>query len=102
MFAVRIASTDPAKLKERQTHLEAHKRYLRESPLRILLSGPLAGRPGQPAALVVAQVEDLLEMETFSSADPFVLHGVYATVQILAWNVSLSRVTGLAQDLPNP
>ena len=97
MLAVRIAHSDPTKAVERQTHFEEHKRYLREVPLRILLSGPWAsGDQGNTGALIVAEVESLAELEAFSAADPFVTHGVYGSVQVLRWNLSLSRLRDIA------
>jgi uncharacterized protein YciI len=93
MLAVRIAHSDPTRVIERQTHFEEHKRYLREAPLRILLSGPfVSGDQGTTGALIVAEVESLAELEAFNAADPFVKHGVYQAVQILKWNLSLSRL----------
>jgi uncharacterized protein len=93
MLAVRIAHSDPTKVIERQTHFEEHKRYLRAAPLRILLSGPVAaGDRDTAGALIVAEVESLAELEAFNAADPFVTHGVYGAVQILRWNLSLSRL----------
>ena len=91
MLAVRIAWSDPDKAAVRQQHIEAHKLHLRSTSLRILLSGPLSGNPA--GALIVAEVDALHDLERFSAADPFVLHGVYASVQIMAWNVTLSSLT---------
>ncbi len=96
MIALRIALSDPAQTAARAQHFEAHRTYLRNAPLRILLSGPFAPESGAPiGALIVAEVGCLQELTDFSAADPFVRHGVYAEVKILNWSVTLSALTDL-------
>lgn len=89
MIAVRIALTDDARTAEREHHLEAHKAYLRSADVRILQSGPFKA-PGRTGALVIAEVDDLAAMQAFSHGDPFVVHGVYRSVEIAEWTVTLS------------
>lgn len=89
MIAVRIALTDDARTAERERHLEAHKAYLRSAGVRILQSGPFKA-PGRAGALIIAEVDDLAAMHAFSNADPFVVHGVYRSVEIVEWTVTLS------------
>ena len=97
MLAVRIAYSDPDKQSDRRAYFEAHRQHLRSGALRILLSGPFQpNEGGRPGAIVVAEVEQLQELTDFSAADPFVQHGVYAEVQIVAWTVSLSTLGEIA------
>lgn len=88
MLAIRIAVSAPDRADLRQTLFEEHKNYLRNTQLRILLSGPFAPSEGPSGGLVVADVADLDELQTFSDGDPFVVAGVYGQVTIAMWKPS--------------
>lgn len=89
MIAARIAFSDDAKAVERDAHLEAHQAHLRSGQVRILHSGPFKA-PDFTGSLVIAEVDDLATMQRFSAADPFVVHGVYGSVRIAEWTITLS------------
>lgn len=91
MLAVRIVFSDPAKQAERAAGFEAHKAYLRQASIGIIQSGPFKPAEGPAGALIVAEVADLVELQRFSDGDPFVISGVYATIHIVAWTVTIDR-----------
>lgn len=63
---------------------------------RLVLAGPLPARDGIPPAeggaqgsLIVAVFEDLAAARTWAEADPYMLAGVYATVEVLPFQLVL-------------
>lgn len=87
MLVVRYAETSPDKLAERQTWLAQHQAHLRSGAIAVVQSGPLSDDAGAPAGgLLIAEVESLDDLQRFSDADPFVIHGIYARVRILRWS----------------
>lgn len=90
MIVARFAKSEPDRAADRSRLIDEHKAYIRNADLRILLSGPSAPPPqGQTAtAIVIAEVETLAQFEAFSAADPFVLGGVYKSVDIFEWRPS--------------
>lgn len=92
MLVARVALTKPGTDAERAAHIDAHKAHLRSSGINIVLSGPTVCPDGKQAgAMVVAEVGSLKEFEDFSEADPFVVHGVYETVDIYEWRATIDN-----------
>ncbi|MDF0696129.1 YciI family protein [Rhizobium sp. MC63] len=87
MIVVRYAVSDPGKAAERSQLIDEHKAYLRDAPIRILLSGPSApvAEGKSMTAVVIAEVDTFSEFETFNQLDPFVLAGVYRSVDTFEW-----------------
>jgi uncharacterized protein YciI len=92
MLAVRIALSDAEKQNERNQYLGEHKRHLRETPLNIILSGPVLDTRGrQIGGMVLAEVDALEDIEKFSDADPFIIHKVYNDVIVGQWAVTIDN-----------
>jgi len=92
MLAVRIATTNRDNVDLRSRQIEAHRLHLRTAPFKIILSGPTFDvRGNQNGAIVVAEVADLRELQTFSDADPFVVHKIYQGIQIYEWSVTIDN-----------
>lgn len=89
MIVIRIAYSDPENNGARAAHLQAHKDFLRQSSIRILQSGPFKAEGAASGALIVAEVSSVGEMREFSDRDPFVVHGVYVSVVIAEWTITL-------------
>jgi uncharacterized protein YciI len=84
--------SNPEKHAERMQHLDAHKRYLHEASLNIVLSGPVLDAAGQQiGAMVVAEVDALEDLQTFSDGDPFIIHEIYANVIICKWAATIDN-----------
>jgi uncharacterized protein YciI len=92
MLAVRIAMSNPEKHKERMQYLDEHKRHLRETSLNIVLSGPVLDASGQQiGGMVLAEVEALADLQTFSDADPFIFHEIYVDVIVCKWAATIDN-----------
>lgn len=93
MFVIRIAKSDPSKASTRAEYIEAHKLHLRNTDLKIIFSGPLNDADGHPiGGMVLADVDHMDDVFRFNAADPFVVKGVYNTVEILEWNVTIANL----------
>lgn len=90
MIGVRLAYSAPGKGRERETHVEAHKAFLRDGELNVLRSGPFFDEVrAQVGALLVVTTTSLKEMRIICSKDPFVIHGVYTEVIYNEWRPTL-------------
>ncbi|NTJ43769.1 YciI family protein [Agrobacterium larrymoorei] len=94
MIVVRYAKSDPGRGADRSRLIEQHKAHIRNTKLRILLSGPSASQPdgGANAAILIAEVDTLEQFEEFSASDPFVAAGVYESVEIVEWRPSFGNL----------
>ncbi|NNL67647.1 MAG: hypothetical protein HKP30_15460 [Myxococcales bacterium] len=80
-----IGRDGPRGLELRKLHREAHLAGL--EPLaaagRIRHAGPLRDADGSPCgSLVVFEAEDLAAAEAQAAADPYVVHGVFASHEV--------------------
>ncbi|MBW9113919.1 YciI family protein [Rhizobium cauense] len=92
MLAIRIATSNPDMEHERDQHMKRHRHHLRSATFKIVLSGPVFDKFGsQNGAVVLAEVDDLVELQTFSDSDPFVVHGVYREVTISRWSATIDN-----------
>lgn len=68
----------------RDAHQDAHRAYLRDSPVDIKLAGPMVADDGgqRIGSVFIVDVPDRAAAEAFSAADPFRRHGLFATVTI--------------------
>jgi uncharacterized protein YciI len=66
---------------KRLLHRPAHLARLEqlESQGRLLLAGPFTDKAG---SLILIEAESLAEAEAFANGDPYVLHGVFARVEV--------------------
>lgn len=74
-------------LAKRKLHREAHLANLR--PLadagRVRYAGPLLDAAEQPCgSVVVFEAESLDAARRFAAADPYVVHGIFASFEVLA------------------
>ncbi|MCQ8242215.1 YciI family protein [Rhizosaccharibacter radicis] len=92
MICVRLAMNVPDGAQQRALHLAAHKSFLRDGRLQVLLSGPVRDANGQQVgALLVAEAPDLGAMETLCAADPFTTNGVYYEVRFFEWTLTMGQ-----------
>jgi hypothetical protein len=84
--------SDPERKLERTQYLDDHKRHLRETSLKIVLSGPVFDAGGdQVGGMVVAEVDDLDDLRRFSDDDPFVVHKVYVDIKVCQWAATIDN-----------
>lgn len=74
----------------RMEHTEAHQAYLRENKGKIVLAGAMRPEPGgiPKGGLWIFEAETREEVEAIIAEDPFQIHGLRATTQVLAWGTA--------------
>lgn len=93
-----IWATDrPGMAAERARVREAHRARLREGApdgLKVVLGGPTTDEAGaMNGSLLVVEARDLAAVRDFLAGDPYVLGGVYASVEVRPWRWGLGRIT---------
>lgn len=68
----------------RETHYDAHRAYLKNSPVDIKLSGPMVADDGEAriGSVFVVDVPDRAAAEAFAAGDPFARNGLFEQVII--------------------
>jgi uncharacterized protein len=68
----------------RDAHYDAHRAYLRDSPVDIKLAGPLVEDDGDRriGSVFIVDVPDRAAAEAFSNGDPFARNGLFERVTI--------------------
>ncbi|OYW10627.1 MAG: hypothetical protein B7Z53_00520 [Rhodospirillales bacterium 12-71-4] len=68
----------------RDAHYEAHRAYLRASPVDIKLAGPMVSDDGvtKIGSVFIVDVPDRAAAEAFSAADPFAANGLFERVLV--------------------
>jgi hypothetical protein len=93
LFAVWARDHDGAQ-PDRQRVREAHRARLRAPaphPVTVLAAGPMLGGPEQAmnGTLLIVVAPSLADVQRFVDDDPYVLAGVYASVDIQPWRCGL-------------
>ncbi|MBU3565885.1 YciI family protein [Polynucleobacter sp. MWH-HuK1] len=68
----------------RMANYDAHRTYLANSPVKVVMSGPLESDDGEKriGSLLIIEAENLDQATAFSNADPFRMNGVFESVEI--------------------
>jgi uncharacterized protein YciI len=94
-FAV-WATDRPGMAAERARVREAHRARLREGGLdglKVVLGGPTIDEAGaMNGSLLVVEARDIAAVRAFLAGDPYVLGGVYDTVEVRPWQWGLGRI----------
>ena len=81
---------------ERARVREAHRARLREGKpgqLKVVLGGPTTDEVGaMNGSLLVVEASDIAAVRDFIAGDPYVLSGVYDTVEVRRWQWGLGRI----------
>lgn len=88
LFAL-ICNDKPGALQVRLDTRPAHVAFLEglNAGKKLAFAGPFLGDDGKPTgSLVVLDVADRAEAETLAKADPYAQAGLFASVEIRAWN----------------
>jgi len=96
LFAV-WAKDRAGALEQRVQVREQHRARLRAPAphaVEVLLAGPLFDAPGgaMNGTLLVVAAESIAAVQGFVEADPYVLAGVYASVDIRPWHCGLGSI----------
>jgi uncharacterized protein YciI len=80
----------PDALELRMATREAHLAYVRENIARIKAAGPLLDEAEQMAgSMFVFEAENAAEVEAFSAADPYRTAGLFKSVTVTPWRVTV-------------
>ncbi|GAB0117719.1 YciI family protein [Acidisoma sp. 7E03] len=74
----------PGAVQDRLAHYDAHKSYLGQAPVRILVSGPLLANDHETmiGSFFLVDAETQQEVQSFHDADPFKKAGIWDKVSI--------------------
>lgn len=88
LFAL-ICNDKPGALQVRLDTRPDHVAFLEglNAGKKLAFAGPFLGEDGKPTgSLVVVDVADKAEAETLAQSDPYAQAGLFASVEIRAWN----------------
>jgi len=84
LFAV-ICRDNPGALQTRLDTREAHLAHIRDSGI-VAMAGPLMEDGQMCGSLVVLDTDDLDAAQAWAAADPYKAAGLFASVDVIAWN----------------
>jgi uncharacterized protein len=72
----------------RAAAIEGHVAYLATRPIKVVMSGPLTGDEGAGVvgSFFIVEAADRAAVERFQAADPLYGAGIWATVDVRAFN----------------
>lgn len=86
MLIALIGRDKPGALQTRLDNRDAHVAYLKGSGV-VSQAGPLLDDDGQmTGSLVILDVADMAEAETWVAGDPYGKAGLFASVELIPWN----------------
>ncbi|MEM7520813.1 MAG: YciI family protein [Pseudomonadota bacterium] len=86
MFVALTAHDKPGALPIRQENRPAHLDYIKSSAL-VAQAGPLLdGEGAMIGSLIILDVEEMAQAETFAANDPYAKAGLFASVTLQHWN----------------
>jgi uncharacterized protein YciI len=86
MFIALIGKDKPGALEIRKANRDDHVAYLKSTGV-VAQAGPLLDNAGEMCgSLVILDVEDMAAAEAWAAADPYAQAGLFADVQLIAWN----------------
>lgn len=95
MFAV-VAMDKPNHLEKRMQTRPAHLQYWQDKSEGMVLAGPFLDDEGQPVgSMMVVTADSKVEAQALVDGDPYVLEGVFGSVEITPWNWVIKRPSGL-------
>ena len=83
----------PNSLPVRLANRDANLAYLAEHPGVVRLAGPFLDAAGDMAgSLMIVEAADLAAAKAFNAADPYVRAGLFASVDIRPWRVTVGAI----------
>ena len=84
----------PDSLAVRMAAREDHLAYVRDHPGVVQLGGPFLDGAGQMAgSLIIVEAADLDAAKAFSASDPYVLAGLFESVDIRPFRITIGGLT---------
>lgn len=89
---VLFCTDKPNALETRMAAREAHLAYVRGNPA-VKLGGPLFDEKGEMAgSMLIIEADDLAAAKAFSDADPYTTAGLFLSVEIRPFKVTLGSL----------
>jgi uncharacterized protein len=86
MLYALICTDRPGAIETRRANRDAHLAYIRDTGC-VVEAGPFLDGAGEMCgSLVVIEVDTRAEAEDWAAGDPYAAAGLFATVEIRAWN----------------
>ncbi len=83
----------PASLDLRMATREGHLAFIRDLGDRVKLGGPFLDDAGRMiGSLIVVEAEDMASAEALSAADPYVTSGLFESVEIRQFKVTVGQL----------
>lgn len=83
----------PNALETRMAAREAHLAYVRAMPGVVKLGGPfLDAAGGMAGSMLIIEVDDLAAAQAFSAADPYARAGLFQSVDVRPFKVTLGEL----------
>ena len=83
----------PNALERRMAAREAHVAYIRERLASVKLAGPfLDARDEMAGSLLIVEAESLEDAQAFNAGDPYTLAGLWQSVDIRPFRVSIGQL----------
>lgn len=93
MLYILTCKDKPDNMEKRMAVRERHLAYVHANEKKIRLAGPILDKEGQMAgSFFILDVEDLDAAKAFNAADPYSSHGVFGSVEILPFRVSVGTL----------
>ncbi|MFC3613372.1 YciI family protein [Lutimaribacter marinistellae] len=84
MLIALIARDKPDALQTRLANRDAHLAYIRETD-KVAQAGPLLDGDAMIGSLIILDVADLAEAETWAGDDPYAKAGLFQSVELIPW-----------------
>jgi len=85
MLVALIARDKKGALQTRLDNRPAHVDYLKSSGETVFQAGPLIENGDMAGSLVILNVEDMAQAESWAAADPYALAGLFESVELVEW-----------------
>ncbi|MGR3806049.1 YciI family protein [Marinibacterium profundimaris] len=86
MLIALYAKDKPGALQVRKDNRDAHLAYIKETGA-VAMAGPLLDEAGgMCGSLVVLDLPDMAAAEAWAEGDPYAKAGLFASVELTAWN----------------
>lgn len=93
MLYVIYCKDNPSTPTKRDEFYDAHRAYLKNAPIKILIAGPYTSVDGSKkiGSMLVVEAETLEQAKGFQQSDPFALNGVWNEVSVYPYLKSIDQ-----------
>ena len=98
MYFVVFGTDKPGMQDTRVKHRPEHREHLGnpgKHPVKVRVAGPTLAEDGATmnGSLLIIEAQDIAEVRAFVADDPFSRAGVFASVEIRPWNLTIGGIS---------